>query len=129
MVIAFHANCVAIEDADGFWLVGFADEEFATRQYLMLTRSYTDDEQDVRHGMNTYHVERDDQIWSCYGGIDRFELHREHVVLRFTQSGTKQVKAEGIEVTFTIDDRRFQIMKQGLAHIFDGSDCHLVEVS
>jgi hypothetical protein len=48
MVIAFHANSVAIDDMDGFWLVGFADEKFDTRQYLMLQRSYEDDAQDVK---------------------------------------------------------------------------------
>src|SRR5262245_56258457 len=74
MTVSFHANCVAIDDMDDFWLVAFADEKFGTRQYLMLQRSYEDDEQDIQLGMNTYHVERDDQGFSCYGGVKHFEL-------------------------------------------------------
>jgi len=83
----FHASCVAVEDMEDFWLVGFADEQYDTREHLTLQRSYEDDEQDVRLGMNTCYVERDGQGQSCYGGIERFELHRDRVKVRFDDAG------------------------------------------
>jgi hypothetical protein len=127
MLVTFHANCVAIEDMDDFWLVGFADEKFGTRQYLMLQRSYEDDEQDIKLGMNTYHVERDDQAWSSYGGIERFELHRDRVVVRFTPIGAEQLKAKGMDITFTIDGDQYRELTRRLESIFVGSECLAVQ--
>lgn len=122
-MIAFYANCVAIEEMDDFWLVGFADEKFDTRQYLMLQRSYKHDEQDIELGMNTYHVERDAQGFSCYGGIDRFELHRDHVLVRLTPPGAKQLKVKEIEIDFKIDSPLFKKLVQQLERVFEGTKC------
>ena len=43
-MVRFHAKCVAVEDMEDYWLVGFADDEFDTHQYLMLQRAYEVDE-------------------------------------------------------------------------------------
>ena len=128
MVIAFDAKSVAIDDMDDLCLVGFADEAFDTQQYLILQRSYVDDEQDVRLGMNTYHVERDDQRWSCYGGIERFELHKDRVVVRFTPSDAQMLQADGMEITFAIDGTLFEKLTRRLERIFVGSNCLAVKV-
>lgn len=124
MKVAFHVHCVAVEDMEDFWLVGFADEQFGTKQYLMLQRSFADDEQDVRLGMNTYHVERDDQGWGCYGGIERFELYRESIQVVFDKTGKKCLgKLEGLEISFAVSGREFQKLKHRLKKVFAGSDC------
>ena len=128
MVIAFHANGVAIEDMDECWLVAFADEKSDTHHYLMLERSHEDDAQDVKLGMDTYHVERDDQIWSCYGGIERFELHKDRVVVRFTRFGAEQLKTDGMEITFTVDGSLFDKLTRRLERIFAGSECLAIQV-
>jgi hypothetical protein len=127
MVIAFHANCVAIEDMDDFWLLGFADDKFATRKCLTLQRSYEDDEQDIKLGMNTYHVERDDQGFSCYGGIERFELYRDHVVVTFTPTGAERLKTDGMEITFKVDGRQFKKLVSRLGRIFAETECLAVQ--
>jgi hypothetical protein len=85
MAVVFHANYVSVDDMDDLWLVGFADEKFGTRDYLTLQRAYDDDEQDISLGMNTYYVERNDQRWSGYGGIQTFELFRDRVIITFTE--------------------------------------------
>jgi Immunity protein 10 len=85
MGVAFHANCVAVEDMDDFWLVSFADDKCEPREYLTLQQSFEDEDQDVALGMNTYHVERNDQRWWEYGGIKRFELKRDRVRIEFTR--------------------------------------------
>jgi hypothetical protein len=124
MRIIFHANCVAVEDMDDYWLVGFADEKFDTKQYLMLQRSFADDEQDVRLGMNTYHVERDGQQWGCYGGIERFELQRDRVNIAFTEKGRKCLgSVSAMEITFHVSDRQFRRLKDRLGRIFAGAVC------
>jgi hypothetical protein len=124
--VTFHANCVAVDHMEDFWLVGFADEKFDTRQYLMLQRSFEDDEQDIRLGQNTYHVERNDQAWSCYGGIERFELHRDRVSVTFTERGAARLAAPAMEICFQIDDRQFSELRKRLGFIFEGTECLVI---
>ena len=55
---SFTATCIATKDSEGFsHLVGFADKEHDTKHYLMLQRSFEEDEQDEELGMDTCYVE------------------------------------------------------------------------
>jgi hypothetical protein len=127
MAVVFHANCVTIDDREDFWLVGFADDRFKTFDYLTLQRAFEDDEQDVSLGMNTYHVERNGQTWSGYGGIQAFELKRDRAKVTFTTDGAaKMGEVTEMEITFEIDDNEFSKLRDRLAKIFAGTHC-LVE--
>jgi hypothetical protein len=124
MAVAFHANCVAVEDMDDFWLVGFADDKYETHDYLTLQRSFEDDDQDVALGMNTYHVERNGQRWSGYGGIGRFELKRDRVRVEFTTEGASEMgNVVEMEVTFKVGEQEFYKLKDRLGKIFAGTGC------
>ena len=124
MGVAFHANCVAVEDMEDLWLVGFADDEFETREYLTLQRSFEDDEQDVALGMNTYHVERNDQRWSGYGGIKKLELKRDRVRIEFTSEGARELgNVAEMEVTFKIGEHELCKLMDRLEKIFAGTSC------
>ena len=122
-MVTFHANCVTTLDMDDFWLVGFADQEQSPKQYFMLQRGYEDDEQDVALGMNTYYAERDNQGWSGYGGIKRFELNRNSIRVIFTAEGCNQFETEGMKITFQSDEHQFSRLGDRLEKIFKGSDC------
>lgn len=53
----FEARCVVLRHPDDeCHFVAFADEESDAGLYLILQRSFAVDEQDVRLGMNTYHI-------------------------------------------------------------------------
>lgn len=121
MSVNFHANCVAIEDMEDSWLVGFADDKFDTRDYLMLQRAFEDDEQDVALGMDTYHVERNDQRWSGYGGIAAFDLKRDRVKVRFTENGGATMGTTELEVSFQIDEEEYSKLRDRLGKIFQGT--------
>jgi len=122
MARAFHANCIAVEDMDELWLVGFADDEVNTRDYLTLQRAFEDDEQDVALGMNTYHVERNDQKWSGYGGIAAFELKRDRVKITFTKEGAaKMGNVTELEITFRVEGDKYLKLKDCLGKIFAGA--------
>jgi hypothetical protein len=128
MTISFHAKCVAIEDMmeDDYWLVGFADDEFETTQYLMLQRGMEDDEQDVRFGMNTYHVERDGQQYSMYGGIERFVLQRDRLLVDFTPEGQVRLQTSTMKITFAISDEKFARLKEQLGRVFADTTCLVI---
>ena len=126
MSVVFHANCVAIEDMEDFWFVGLADDKFKTRDYLTLQRGFKDIEQDAAIGMDTYHVERNNQKWSGYGGIAAFKLDRDRVKVRFTKDGAAKMGETEIEASFQIDDEEYSKLRDRLGKIFEGTDC-LVE--
>jgi hypothetical protein len=124
MAVVFHANHVSVDDMDDLWLVGFADKKFGSRDYLMLQRAYIDDEQDISLGMNTYHVERNDQRWSGYGGIRTFELFRDRVIVTFTEKGAIEMgNVSSVEITFQVGAREFAELKERLERIFAGTSC------
>lgn len=125
---AFEAKCVVTEPADGeFHLVGFADQEFDTRFYLMLQRALEHDEQDRALGMDTYHVEWCDQGMSGYGGISRLLLCPNGVEVSFEpQAGAKLNSMEHLSISFQLSRGEFLRLREALGNIFVGSGCLVV---
>ena len=123
----FHANKVTVnddEDLEECWWVGFVDDEHAPQNYLLLQRGIEDDEQDIRLGMNTYHVELNGQGWSCYGGIEALELQRDRVYITFTAEGVREMGGvDKLEITFAPDGRILDELRKRLANIFAGTEC------
>jgi hypothetical protein len=121
---SFHANCVVLEDTEDFWLVGFADQENDTEEYLMLQRSFADDEQDKTLGMATYYVERNDQALSCYGGIDSCNLYTTEIIFSFDEKGAERLNiSEPLRITFGVDPGRLTKLRARLASVFSGTNC------
>jgi len=123
MTISLDAECVAILDEEDAWLVGFSDKEESPARYLLLQRAYEFDPQDIQFGMATYHVERDDQSLSCYGGIAVFDLYRDRAVVRLDVEGSQALATLGLDVQFALDDTRFALLQQQLERIFTGAQC------
>lgn len=128
MTICFDAGCVAIMDEEDAWLVGFSDQAESPVRYLLLQRAHEFDPQDIQFGMATYHVERDDQSLSCYGGIAVFDLYRDRAVVRLDVDGSQALATLGLDVTFALDDIRFALLKQQLERIFAGTECLVLHV-
>lgn len=119
----FHANCVAIVDDDYSRIVGFADRQFDTKQYLQFQLSRMSDAQDQALGLDTYYVEKDDQSNSCYGGIESFDLHANMITLRLDDVGSQRLDLDKVVlITFDADDKTLSELRRGLATIFSGTD-------
>jgi immunity protein 10 of polymorphic toxin system len=115
----FHAGHVSIDDMGEYLLVGLADNEVETRDYLMLQRAYAFDEQDRELGMADVYIERNDQGCSGYGGIERFELLPDKVRVRFDDHGT--LSMAGIrEMEVTFEKSRFEELRAALRQCFEG---------
>jgi hypothetical protein len=126
MIVAFHAEFVAVEDPDeSCFVVGFTDAPYETQQYLLLQRAFEHDEQDIELGQNTYYVELCSQAQSGYGGISRCDLYRDRMELEF--SGDAVAELGGItdtRITFHLSEIDFAVLHQRLSDIFRGSDCY-----
>jgi hypothetical protein len=119
----FHATCVsAIEDEIG-WVVGLADSEHHTRQYLQFQRGHVNDLQDKALGHDTYYVEKDDQSNSCYGGIESVDLGTNAIMLNLAESGSQALGlGKNVLITFDADEQTLDRLRHGLRAVFKGTD-------
>jgi hypothetical protein len=123
-MVADATDVVVDDGGPDFILVGFDSEGSGPRRYLMLQRSYEFDEQDVALGMDRVYIERDSQGYSAYGGVTRFERHRDRALISLDAATALRPGDEGeFGVRFDPEDRRFEESRAGLAEVFKGFDC------
>jgi hypothetical protein len=130
MTPRFHAHRVDILETPTYRLVGFADRTSDTADYLMLQRGLEDDEQDIALGLDTYYVERRGEGSGGYGGIAKFELHRDRAHVTFTDEGARRMDdiAE-MEITFHVDDATFRNLHAYLEHVLAGAACYRMDAA
>jgi hypothetical protein len=123
--MVIDATDVVVDNGDpDFILVGFESEGSGPHRYLMLQRSYEFDEQDIALGMDRVYIEKDSQGNSAYGGVTRFELHRDHALISLdTATARKLGDVVEFEVRFDLEDQRFEELRAGLTEVFKGFDC------
>lgn len=116
MKLVFETDTVEIEENDlNVLIVGFFTEE----NYLMIQQSLDEyDEQDIKLGMNTYHIERDDQSYGGYGGVKQITLQRNQINVELNEIGQKNLDCEQVEIEFQTDDANYQLLTEKLSYIF-----------
>jgi hypothetical protein len=127
---AFEAKCVVTKHPDGeCHFVGFADQKFDTRFYLMLERAFEHDEQDIQHGMDTFHIEWCKQENSGYGGISQFVLKPNIAEITFEQEASEEIGGlKHLFISFELAPAEQFALRDALGHIFSGTGClHLVD--
>jgi hypothetical protein len=119
MTVHFATDTVLIEESDlDILFVGFYTEE----NYLMIQQSLGEyDEQDVRLGMNTYHIERDDQSYGGYGGVQQMLLRRNVIEVMLDETGKQNLQCDEIKIDFETDEENYQLLTEKLAYIFGSS--------
>ena len=122
--IEFAAASVAVEEDEDVWRVAFADAEFNARRYLLLQRGKTPDAQDVDLGLDGYTVEVNDPANACHGGVELFELGRDHAVVTFEDDALPGLGgAKTLVVRLALRGRQHDQLRGCLARIFDGYAC------
>jgi Immunity protein 10 len=119
----FTAQIATWQLEEDFWLLGFADSEFETRQYFMLQRAFEFDENDVELGLDNYYFEINDQEWSGYGGIERFEIWSNRVHIRFEPQKVIALGIEpALEIHFKLESGQWDEFRTFLENIFSGTN-------
>lgn len=117
MKFIFETNTVEIDETDVL-IVGFFTED----NYFMIQQSLDEyDEQDIILGMNTYHIERDDQSHGGYGGIQEILLQKNRINVRLNEIGQKNLDCEEVEINFQTDDEKYKLLTEKLSFIFGDS--------
>ncbi|HUT11542.1 MAG TPA: Imm10 family immunity protein [Thermoguttaceae bacterium] len=63
-------------------MVGFADQQYDTKAYVLLQRTLRPSGDDVRRGWDDVHVTVNDQTRSAYGGVKRITLRNKQVLIK-----------------------------------------------
>jgi hypothetical protein len=120
---SFKATCIHAEDMGEYLLVGLADHQFRTSDYLTFQRSHEFDEQDARLGMDAVHVERHAQGCSGYGGMSSVILFTDRLHIDFDDSGTEFMDGlASTDVTFDFSRECFETFRSALKQCFSGFD-------
>jgi hypothetical protein len=112
----FETENVEIEETDpDVLIVGFYTED----NYLMIQQGLGEyDEQDIRLGMNTYHIERDDQSYGGYGGVSQITLHRNFFEVELDDTGQTNLQCDAVKIDFQTDTAAYELLTQKLKYIF-----------
>lgn len=75
------AGFVYTQDDGEVAMVGFADQQYDTRAYVLLQRTLRPSGDDVRRGWDDVHITVDDETRSAYGGVKRITLFEKRVLI------------------------------------------------
>jgi hypothetical protein len=90
-----EAKYVYADDDGDVLTIGFADDQFEPRQYILLQKALDPDSQDARLAMNALHIEVEDQARSGYGGIASVRYAKEELVIALTDVARKFLHVDG----------------------------------
>lgn len=118
--MAFTATFVTCVTQDNVIILGFADKEFQTSQYVMLQKEISPPSaQDRLMGLDKPHIEIDSQAHSGYGGVVRAVLRKNGLVLELDpQAARKMSVDETIEIVFDVSTERLTMIADQLRLLF-----------
>jgi hypothetical protein len=125
MTWTLQAGTVSINTEDDPLLIGFADNESNPKQYLLLQRGRSFDQQDRSLGQDTYYVEISGQDSSFYGGIASCILSSDQLIF-CVASGNKHTQIEEIVVYLSVDRVVWEKLYNALKDLFEGTDVTVV---
>lgn len=108
------------KEDNGVIVVGFADDDFSPREYLLLQRTLEPDEQDIELGHDLVHIELDNQRQSVYGGLELVQLSANEIRFEFNSEASLTLGVSEIVIDFSqaIVDRDH--LKSSLSIVVDG---------
>jgi len=111
----FKANCVTWQNVDGVAMLGFADDEFKTKQYLLLQRKAKPDQKERALGMDKVHFELNSQLKSAYGDVEEVQIENQRVVFRLDPATAQTVgNGEDIEIALDLDAKKLKQVADSL---------------
>jgi len=122
MVFGFHAS--EFETDDVALRVGFADGE-NSKHYFIMQREENSIEETFPDLGNIY-IERDDQCWGGYGGINQISFNRNSLIIYVNEEMANQMGGyDTIKITFSIDDLQFQQLQNVLRKVMQNYEDRL----
>ena len=100
----FTAGFSYAQDDGLLQMAGLANDQFKTKQYLLLQKTVHPSDQDRRLGQDQVHITLNDQEHSTYGGIVQVLLNRDSLALRLIPKASHELGTqEDLMVGFAPD--------------------------
>ena len=105
----FTANCVTWQTHDDVAMLGFADDEFNTTQYVILQKDLLPSQQDLQLGHDKPYIEIGDQRYSSFGGVVKAQLQENQLVLKLDAIAATNMSVDDIiEIAFHLSKERLK---------------------
>ncbi|MFT3744855.1 MAG: Imm10 family immunity protein [Pyrinomonadaceae bacterium] len=119
MIIEFDAEGVeVILSSWGIITISFYAEE----NYLTIQQPVDKTEgMNVPPAPNSYHIERDDQSYGEYGGVESVTLSRDSIAVVLDSIGQEHLQCESVIARFETDDETYRSLTEKLEYIFGDS--------
>ncbi len=113
------ANKVSFEEDDAMAVFAFSADEGQSAEYLMLQYALQTDEQDRRLGLGGLYIERDDQAFGCYRGVESIRRIGDRIEIDLNTEGKQRLKAGRMII---VPVHWSSAIDQGLARLAELSD-------
>ncbi|HEX8954919.1 MAG TPA: Imm10 family immunity protein [Burkholderiaceae bacterium] len=90
-----EARHVHIEDDGEILTMGFSDDQFAPRKYVLLQKALKPDEQERKLGLDKIHIEVQDQGRSGYGGVSSIRYSPSRLLIELSEAARKCLDISG----------------------------------
>ncbi|MFC3746073.1 Imm10 family immunity protein [Paenibacillus sp. GCM10012306] len=87
-----------IDEEIGVLMVGFADNEFDTQEYVLLQKTLNPSEDDVVAGFDKVHITYNDELQSLYGGITKCYFTRNQIEITLNEEATEILNSKPVIV-------------------------------
>jgi hypothetical protein len=121
MNISFTATFFTAASEDDVLTVGFADDEYDPRHFLLLQAAAEYDEQDKALGLDTYDVQIGEPELAGYGGVDTVLIAADKLVFCFSDKTPWCKEIRRLDIFISPDMAKLDDMKNALRAVFAGS--------
>src|SRR5579862_2884678 len=124
MAFGFHA---AFVDSDAQCRrLSFADQFDDTSEHYFIMDRSEESPEEAMPNMDNVHIERDDQQWGGFGGINRVVLERDSLTLYLgPKMATRMGRHKTIRISFTLKATEFKKLRFVLTLIMCGYESQL----
>lgn len=112
----FNAPVISAKTENGVAILGFANDEVNTTQYLLLQRLLNPSQQDRALGLDRIHVQLNER--SEYGAVKEACLRVQSVVFQFDEATAAAVSnGEPVEITFNVNSAQLDSLATQLRQL------------
>jgi hypothetical protein len=108
------ANIVSFQEDDAMAVFAFCADEERSAEYVMLQYPLQTDEQDRRLRLDGLYIERNDQAFGCYHGVELIRRIDDRIEIDLNTDGKRRLKLERIVI---VPVHWSPTIDQGLARI------------
>jgi hypothetical protein len=103
-----NAGFTYSEDDQDTITIGFADKQYDTQEYVLLTRAKHVSHEEQLLDQHEIHITVDDELRSTYGGVESVEVQPGRFTLRLSSSCAKTLKVDQeLIIKFRVSDEDY----------------------